>query len=532
MNQNSIPAPTLLRDETAFHSEIAKPRVKVFWGFIKLKRGIEMKNYIAILFHVFVLGYVLGGTELLQQNILSDPNYYNYGPKDAMQMNSYISLWDLILKVLITPFYGALIDKIGRQKIIFYAYALITLSYLLFPIRHYTSAFDSIFWFFAFRALYSNGSAMLAVCPFIADYVFDHSKGRAMGINVPFLSIGLLTSTVVIGMLRSYDIFYSYMFSAGVTFFLGFGYGFFLKSGNSYFKQRKQVSAGGENARNIQRTSNPKRLIRNAIKSKPWVLISYIFAFVQGVGLAISAQILNLYVQSFDSEDPIKAGNTMVKISNIAAVLTSLILGISLDFISPLYVAAVCFSLGAVGYFLSWTITESSSPMMILVSISAGISYSTGQLLSNYLIFKHSPKPLRGLLFGIVNFFILISVIIVTCIGGTLFKYHDKNWPFCLGGGIMILALIAFFYLYFSNIVPWEKKHKNGAELRKSLLGDKHSPSHNSITESSSEHAHNDKVSSPQISPDDLERIEDYEKSFPRRHHRIEDDDETNNTTS
>lgn len=92
---------------------------------------------------------------------------------------------------------------------------------------------------------------------------------------------------------------------------------------------------------------------------------------------------------------------------------------------------------------------------MKMVTISTGISYASTQLLTNFLGFKYFPKALRGLLFAFTNLFILLGVIIVTVIGGNLFKLN-RNIPFYITAGITIFTLIIFIIIYIKHIKPWK----------------------------------------------------------------------------
>ena len=455
-------------------SSIPQRPEKVLFHFITLNPNIKKRNYYASTIHAFVLGFFLSGVELLQQNILVSPDYYNYDSEQAVQYNSLITLEDLLVKILTTPFYGLMVDKLGRKKSAQIGYLLITTALLLFPISYYWSSLHSLGWYFGVRFIYSNGSAIIPIIPLIADYVNDHSLGKAIGINVLSITLGFLVSTSIVRALNSYNMFYTCMTFAGIIFFLGNGYALFLKSGNSYYRSPKPVEdvANSNNENRMRHSSemHKRTLIKHEFRTKPWILGGYVFAFLNGTGLAITSQLLNLYVQSYGKPNGRALGSMIVFIANIASTITSLILGPLLDVIKPLYIAIIAFAVTLAGYSSIWTVSDPSNVPMMLIAAAVGAGYSCSQLLTNYLGFKNYRKSMRGTLFGIANSFVVLGVIVVSVVGGNLFRYFNRNWPFYIAGGCSFTCLCVFTYLYLSKIRPSDIEKAAGGNQDDPLL--------------------------------------------------------------
>jgi hypothetical protein len=439
-----------------------QPPKRVLCGLIRLNKGVKLRNYLASLTHALLLGFFLSGVELLQQNILVSSDYYNYGPADAIKYNALITLEDLLVKLTVTSAYGIMVDKLGRQKSTIIGYWLIGGSLLLFPLRFYSPFFDNIGWYFGARFLYSNGSAIIPIIPLIADYVDDQSLGRAIGFNVLLMTVGFTTSTLIIKYMQIYNLFYTCLVFAVFIFVVGNAYALFLRPGNTYYKKsvvnvnlensQANVSKAPSNMLNSSRMGK-RWLIKNDCQTKPWIVVGYIFAFLNGIGLATTSQLLNLFVESFGDPDARGRGATVVFQANVASFFTSLLFGPMLDCIKPLYIAIIAFAVNILGYCNIWFVHSPNDSSLSLTAVSVGVGYACSQLLTNFLGFKNYRKSIRGLLFAIANICIVAGVILIAVIGGCLLIFVNRNWPFYIASGCSILSLLFFVYYYCTKIL-------------------------------------------------------------------------------
>jgi len=454
-------------DEVPLTSSKFQPPKSVLCGLIRLNKGIKLRNYLASLTHALLLGFFLSGVELLQQNLLVSSDFYNFEPDEAIKYNAIITLEDLLVKLTVTSGYGIMVDKFGRQKSTIIGYWFIGAALLLFPLKFYSSYFNSIGWFFGARFLYSNGSAIIPIIPLIADYVDDHSLGRAIGFNVLLITFGFTMSTLTIKYMQNYNLFYTCLVFACFIFIVGNLYSCFLKPGNTYYKKSTvQVNHSENSPSNTSKARNSnmmnssrmgKRwLIKNDCQTKPWIVVGYIFAFLNGIGLATTSQLLNLFVQSFDDPDARSMGATVVFQANVASTLTSLAIGPMLDCIKPLYIALMAFLVNIVGYCNIWFVKGPSDWSLTLTAVSVGIGYACSQLLTNFLGFKNYRKSIRGLLFAIANICIVAGVILIAVVGGCLLIFVQRNWPFYIASGCSILSLFFFIYYYITKIARAE----------------------------------------------------------------------------
>lgn len=448
---------------------------------IKLKPGISLANYLAIILHNVVLGYFLNGIEFLQQNILSDSNYYNLSPEDALESNANITLFDLVVRLIVTGFYGLMIDKIGRRKMVTAGYIITTVGVLLFPIDGYIGYFHEVFpWYYLIRFIYSNGAAIVTLMPFIADYIEDESKGKATGINTVAMACGFLLATTSVKTFYNdmgLNLKYVYLLTAAFIFFPGMFYAYFLKGGNQYYVSAPQAQVRSSDASNYnnsiqegesssgQEADNPEKVVNfkymmKAVNERPWIKASFIFALLNGANMGIVSQVLALFVRSLSNDANSDAGSEVSQFANIGGIIITIILGVMLDYVAPLYISASMLVFSVAGYATIWGVHSAQDALMIFVGVVAGISYSSTQLFMNYLGFIYYPSLIRGRLYAAANVMSLIGNLIVTVIGGNLVRYLTQYAPFYFTIALTVIGLVAFIVLYLKSIRKWENRKK------------------------------------------------------------------------
>ncbi len=441
-------------------------------GAIQLNPGISTANYGAMVFHNICVGFFLNGIELLQQILLSDPDYYNLAPESAIEKNANITLFDLIVRLLFAMLYGTLIDKLGRKRMIFIGYTLTGLGIALFPVHGYSENFHNLFpWYYFARFIYANGTSIILLMPFVADYIEDKSKGKATGINAVSLAAGFLLGTTIIKGLynRDLDLKYICWIVGGIILVCGISYSALLKGGSEYYKvvqtdnNLESVLGDSESARESSTQAEPPKAnfkqVKRALKERPWIKASFVFALLNGANLGIVSQILNLFVRSLSPSVSEDAGSQIVQYANIAGLVATIVFGFLLDYISPFYIGVFVLLLGSSGYSFAWVIQSPNDAALIFLAVAAGISYSSCQLLMNYLGFVHYPNQIRGRLYAMANFISFFGNLLITVIGGNLVEV-DEYVPFYLIAGCCVIGLITFVVLKFTVIQRWEKTRK------------------------------------------------------------------------
>jgi len=468
-------------------SEISKKGINVIhtslseeqalFGYVKLKFEIQKRNFYAMLVYYIVLGMSIFGIELQQQNVLLNSQFFSLDRENAADSNSTIILFDLLTKLLVSPLYRILVDKLGRKKLSFIGFGLLSVSFLFFPFSlTHKSSFNQ---YYFMRFIHANGIAILLSIPLLSDYIEHDSKGRCISINGFFLTLGFLFSTYIINSFSGPNLSSSYYVFALITLSAGNVCSWFLKSGTEYFRQavhspdKALEIQEDENTVNLQETPvvfSKRRLAIQAIRSRPWILVALMFSFLSGICFAISSQTLNLYAQTFNSFQGPRVGSDLVLKSNLASIVTTLVFGSALEFIEPLYGVIAGFALTILSSFSIGTVEDPRALPLTFISVGFGMAYSITHILTTYLGYKYYPTSLRGMFFGGANLFVTIGVIFTTVFGGWLFKTGDMNWPFYIAGLCSFVSLASFVFIYLEMIIPAKKKIRNKQELNLSLL--------------------------------------------------------------
>jgi len=315
------------------------------------------------------------------------------------------------------------------------------------------------------RFIYANGSSIVLLMPFIADYIEDESKGKATGINAIALAMGFLLGTTSIKelYLTEMNLKYVGLIVAGFLLVFGMLYSAFLKGGSEYYKIVPVIDT--ENSETSLTASQIEKetkitfeYIKQIIRERPWISVSFIFALLNGANLGLVSQILNFFVENLAPDTPEDLGAQIVQYANIAGVLSTIVFGLMLDYTSPIYIAIPVLLLGVGTYSFTFTIKDPHSIFLVFVALVGGMSYSSCQLLMNYLGFVYYPGVARGRLYAMANLISFCGNLIITVIGGNLVNYVNQYSPFyllvlcTLGGGIV------FTHVYLKKIRPNNKK--------------------------------------------------------------------------
>jgi len=443
--------------------------ISVLQGRIVLNPGISGFNYIASLIHIVLTQFSHTVTTTLQPLILLDKDSFNIDKHSSGVILAKLMLVQTVVKILVTPFIGNLIDRLGRRTIILTGASITCFGYLLVPFQ--TSVFPG---YVFSKVLVANGGNMMHLTPLNADYIHDSTKGKATGISQALGSAGQFTGTLFIAFLLSMKITLPMMHVVtGLTILAVAAMNVMLvKGGKYYLTERRNSDELG-----IQVTSVPKEKVLKRLKEgfgvlckNGWLLISLTINTLARADYYLVTIIFALYVKSYDTttEDALESNHLITKYQNMyfgLSLVGNLIYGQVLDKINALKIVIPTMSTGIIGYMLGGFADTKDSVLLLILIILGGMSMPGMLNAGNYLAIKNYPPAMRGVLGSLISIIGIAGYLFLSTVGGYLFDHWGRCAPFLVFAA-MLTASLTGVILIANKENLWKEK-KNETELVK-----------------------------------------------------------------
>lgn len=345
--------------------------------------------------------------------------------------------------LLLTPFIGAMADKIGRRPLVMLGIALIGIGYAFYPFA------DSVFMMYAYRTIFAGGIALVATVISIVnmDYVQDRSRGKWVALASMTQGLGIFIVTQLLrrlpvemaGMGFSEAMTAKYLFwgCTGVCLFTFFIATFGLsRSKPAETRERepvlKLVGFGLEAARKNSRIALAYGC---AFAARGDVLVVGTFSFLwtqqaaEDLGLGIAAGY--------------QRGGMVVGVIQGSALIWAMVMGAMLDKIDRVTGVIIAFSLSAIGYTAFGLTEDPFSNAIFIPAILLGMGETSTIIAGNALIGQSAPAQIRGSVLGCFALCGAAGILVATSLGGRLFDLWMPGGPFVQMGVINTFVLIA-----------------------------------------------------------------------------------------
>jgi len=457
-------------------------QIALFKNQIILNPSISIINYISFNLCSLLIIFLYVSVDILQPILLSDPKYYNVSAEDLPTVNSTILVWDMLIKIVLAPFYGIFCDKIGRKPVAFIGLTSMCIGLLLLPFVGQGSVFPN---FIFARAIFANGAIACIIVPLLADYVDYETKGRASGILVVLAGCGaLLSSSYCLSLTQSMTIGQRYVILAVGSWVIGCIIIAGLKGGKYHkelndpkaeIAQQSLLSASqfDGSVDNKQRSLLPDRESTKTPAKKgfmknlsigfeqaknPWVCLGYIMSFLSRGETGVLTFSLVIWCKYFFPSDPHSQMMAEVQsyiLSGIAytvLMVTALFFGFIGDKFSKFKTLIVVYASTAIGIVL---LVASSGPKDTLAYISMifiGLGVAGYQTFSLQFVNKYADMRYRGSVNAVSSLFGVVGLIIISILGGYLMGINI-NACFYMFLGFSMVALLFTSILYTKSEV-------------------------------------------------------------------------------
>jgi MFS family permease len=407
---------------------------------ISLAPGVSSFN-MSTLYWACLTGILLSTfVPQLQPYLLSE--FLHIPESEQGRVSGNLSFWGEVVIILMVGVWGALSDKIGRRPVIAMGYAIMTAGIYLYPRA------ESISGLLLARLVFAAGVAAFSVMivTLIADYVRDHSRGKAAGMLGFFNGVGALITVMIL--LRLPALFQSqgqtpieagystYHIIVGLTLLTAIMMWFGLSKNETHHHDND---------------SNMLSLFRQGIVAakEPGIALAYAASFVARGNLAIVGTFFTLWLANYGTielgmnraEALAKAGG-IIAITQGMALLSAPFFGILTDKINRVSALNLTLFLAFLGYGGTVFIDNPFGMGMILCGMLIGMSEVGCIITSSVLIAQQTPQRIRGSVIGMFNLTGAIGIMVASKVGGELFDTWREAAPFMLFGGFALIVLM------------------------------------------------------------------------------------------
>ena len=352
-----------------------------------------------------------------------------------------------VFGMLFVGFFGAWSDRVGRRPVLLIGFALIALSYFLYPLAG--SEGELV----AYRLIFAVGcaAAPIMMSAAIQDSVQEVSRGKWVAINSICTAFGVLFMALVLARLP--DTFVS----MGYEPVIAGRYAFWVVSGFCVFAGLL-VWAGlkkGVTAPDPDRVSVWSKLgagLKVAVDN-PRVAVAYGAAFIGRGDLVIVTTFLSLWVVQYgnandiDTAESLKKAGILFAIVQGSSLLWSYFMGLIIDRSNRLTALALGVGIATIGYTGVGLLDDPFASIAIPVAIVLGIGEISVVIGAAALVGQDAPIRIRGTVIGVFSIMGSAGITFATLVGGVVFDKISPTAPFMMMGVLNLLLFVAAVWL-------------------------------------------------------------------------------------
>ena len=365
--------------------------------------------------------------------------------EDHGKLGGDLAFFGEIVFLLVAGLWGALSDKIGRRKIMAFAFAFMAIGLLFY------SRADSVSDLYWGRLIFALGSAAYSVMilAIVADYALDDSRGKLTGWLGVFNGLGAVAALLFfaklpqimvdrgMGPIEAGQFMYSVVI--GITVIITI---------IAWFGLRKNEVIVTEHKSKFSET------LIEGIRAgrKPRILLAYAAGFISRGNLTIVGTFFILWVSNHGSElgmdraEAFARGGAIVAIAQSSALFAAPVFGILSDRLDRVTALMIALMFSAAGYCGTYFISDPFSLSMYACAALIGVGEVAVIITSAVLIAEEAPDKIRGAVIGFFTLCGALGIMVAAKMGGYLFDGWKPAAPFILFG---VFALVVCIWAMF-----------------------------------------------------------------------------------
>jgi len=430
----------------AKEADITANDTGVKFGPVYLEPGVTRWNARTYLFSAFWTIGFLSFLSFLQNYILKE--HLGMADQDLGRAVGNLSFVGEIALLTVSPYFGALSDKIGRRPVYAMGFVWIGAGFAMYPMA---TSFGMLL---AIKAFMGVGAAMLGgmMATVLSDYPQNRSRGFMAAMSGWANGVGALFMILVLSQLPK---LYS---SKGMDAQQAGTYTFWtmtvmaLVTAAIVFKGLKAGKPG--------KTQDRKKtlvLIKEgfgAAKQSPRLRLAFAESFIARGDLLMIGTFLSLWlihtgtsVHGMEIEDATKQAGRMGGTVQLAALLWAPIFGIILDKFDRVTSVILAMSLAVIGYVGMGMVADPTARSATIPLILLGVGEFSAIMAGQTLVAQEAPIDVRGSVLGVFAFCGALGLLAMSKIGGHLYDAVGPGAPFILVGCINGLILLYAIYI-------------------------------------------------------------------------------------
>ncbi|MEJ2139699.1 MAG: MFS transporter [Gammaproteobacteria bacterium] len=346
-----------------------------------------------------------------------------------------------IIVLLLTPFIGAMADKMGRRPLLMLGIALLGTSYALYPFA------DSVLMMYAYRTVFGAGLALVATTITVVntDYVQDRSRGRWVALASMTQGIGIFITTQLLRRLPAEfaQSGYSEAEIARLLFWGCCGVCVAVFCIATFGLHRGKPAEARER-------DSIMMLVRSGMRAgmeNGRIALGYATAFAARGDVLVVGTFSFLWTQQAAEDlglgavEGFRRGGIIVGIIQASALCWAMVMGWLLDKIDRVTGVIIGFTLAASGYMAFGLVEDPFSNAIFLPAVLLGMGETSTIITGNALIGQTAPAAIRGAVLGSFALCGATGILVCTLIGGRLFDLWMPGGPFVQMGIVNALVL-------------------------------------------------------------------------------------------
>lgn len=419
---------------------------KFAFGMVHLEPGVTRWNARTYLYSAFWTIAFLSFLSAMQNYVLRE--HLHLPPNEIGRAVGNLSFVGEMMFLLISPYLGALSDKVGRRPIFALGFLWIGAGFVLYPLAHSYTILLVI------RAMMGFGAAALGgmMATVLSDYPQNYTRGKMGAISGLMNGFGALTGIFVLSNLPS--LYSGQGFSevqAGTYTFWTVAVLAAITSALA-FKGLKKGKPG-----KTQDRKPALQLMREgfgAARVNPRIRLSFIESFIARGDLLMLGTFLTAWIfhagidqHGLSTPEAAKKMGQIAGIPQLCALLWAPIFGIILDKFDRATTVIIAMSLAAIGYISVGMTNDILAPAAIIPLIILGIGEFSAIMAGQALVAQEAPIDVRGSVLGVFAFCGALGLLFLSKVGGELASGLAFNSVFIFVGCINALILLYAIYV-------------------------------------------------------------------------------------